>query len=460
MRRRSPVSPPWSTLFQHTPTVQWCHHALNSQTSSKTITGVWLPWVWMGEFGWQPNVLFELEPTTHHLQQSHAHVPLEAVENQPTIACFLDAVGIPPLVNAHTHLELSLEETPIAIAPDQHMADWLLKVVALNQSASPEQRTHGLKQAVDALIACGTGTIGDIARTAEPWLYWLKASQQQTLPCVSGVGYLEVFHPADADASELSAWLKTIEQRVEQAKQTLQTMEATGSPSFKVGFSPHSPYNVSRTAWQALTQRWPTAAQHSHWAELPEERAYLQAFASPPVAFQQGPHRVHEALLGQSFLPNLFHPPCSHPSPLEAWLTSGVFPSAGTPFHLAHGLHLTHDESSYLASQGRSVVLCPRSNEWLHGRLPDKNALAPLLEANLLCFGTDSLLSCPTLNVWEEARLLKQAWNLSDETLLRMLTLNGHQTLGYSHSESGFQQASPLALLLLEKVTETRPPVV
>jgi cytosine/adenosine deaminase-related metal-dependent hydrolase len=66
------------------------------------------------------------------------------------------------------------------------------------------------------------------------------------------------------------------------------------------------------------------------------------------------------------------------------------------PHHLAvHCVDLDDEDVALLRRTGVTVVLCPRSNRFITGKLPRLDAL---LEAGVpLAVGTDSLASCPTL---------------------------------------------------------------
>ena len=70
-----------------------------------------------------------------------------------------------------------------------------------------------------------------------------------------------------------------------------------------------------------------------------------------------------------------------------------------------HGVRLTQEEHLRLASTRTPLCLCPRSNRWIGGQLPD---VPSLLEAGVpLCLGTDSLASNDDLDVLGEIALPK-----------------------------------------------------
>ena len=85
-----------------------------------------------------------------------------------------------------------------------------------------------------------------------------------------------------------------------------------------------------------------------------------------------------------------------------------------------------------LAERKAVAVLCPRSNAFLGNGVPP---LALLLGSGVaIAFGTDSLASCPSLDVLEDARLLARKFpRVPKAALLHGLTRGGAFALGLSH---------------------------
>jgi cytosine/adenosine deaminase-related metal-dependent hydrolase len=95
----------------------------------------------------------------------------------------------------------------------------------------------------------------------------------------------------------------------------------------------------------------------------------------------------------------------------------------------AHAVQTDAADHALLAARGVSVALCPRSNQALGTGLPP---VSELREAGVrLCVGTDSLASAPSLDVWDDVRVLHRAFpRLEPEWLLRAATLHGADALG------------------------------
>ena len=85
--------------------------------------------------------------------------------------------------------------------------------------------------------------------------------------------------------------------------------------------------------------------------------------------------------------------------------------------------------SRKVAASGAPVVLCPRSNLYIEGRLPP---LLAVREAGIeAALGTDSLASNTSLDVLAEARALADRFpSVPKWELVKMATWNGARALG------------------------------
>lgn len=94
-----------------------------------------------------------------------------------------------------------------------------------------------------------------------------------------------------------------------------------------------------------------------------------------------------------------------------------------------HVLNVNDKDMGILAQSKSKVCVCPRSNSNLHGRLPDiekmiKYGIEPAL-------GTDSLASCDSLNILDEMVFVKNHYPALDpEIIFSMATINGAMALG------------------------------
>ncbi|GAA5334565.1 amidohydrolase family protein [Thermus hydrothermalis] len=292
---------------------------------------------------------------------------------------------LPPPVNAHTHLDLSL--LPLYRGP---FAGFLSHVVAHRESRG----LLGARWGLEELLATGVGAFADIVFKDEVMDFLLLESP---LP---GVAFYEVFAPDPLEAEEVFA-------RVKAKVAAWRKREGR----VKVGLSPHAPYSVSlpllkRLAQYAQAEGIPLMV---HAAESPEEVAFLREGTGPLA-------EVHRRFSQAPFTPPGL-------TPVRLLHALGVL---GPTTLLVHGVQVDEEEVALLAETGTKVVLCPRSNQ----NLAVGEAPIPLYARYgvELALGTDSRASSPDLDVRQEALFL---WGKADPRLLvRALTRGGYRALG------------------------------
>ena len=304
----------------------------------------------------------------------------------------------PGLVNAHVHLEQSFP-APIPKGDDEPFSAWLLRVVGILQANSdPQARWQRCFNGALEALSTGTTCVNDIASGPES----LQALDALGL---RGVVSLEVFHPATSPVVN-GHWVDKF--------QTLQQAYAA-HPLLQVGLSPHSPYNVSPAAWQALLDACLPPLVHTHVAEFEDEARYFQGLAS----CVQG---LHQAILGREFAPQVLAE-----SPVTYLQQFGLLNSRTV---VAHTLHTSPADRQLLAQSGVSVAHCPRSNLALHGRTLTATDWEWL--SIPIALGTDGRLSTENLDLRDEARCAMKHHGWRPQTALTALTLQGAKALGLS----------------------------
>lgn len=268
-----------------------------------------------------------------------------------------------PLVNAHTHLDLSL-------LPWQrsNYTAFIARVIA----HAPTRRARGLEAAregVRQLQEANIHAVGDIV-TNEAVMEWLlKRSDLQ------GVAYWEVIgtDPAQAEA----IFNKTVEQL-----RRFRSWERPGG--MRVGLSPHTPHTVSAPLLQKLAR----LAKHS---SLPMQ-IHVAESAAELALHRDGSGELMDML--QGFLPD-WQP--SGKTPLGYLADLGVLEAEPS---LVHMVHVSEDDIREVQRANCTVVHCPRSNETLDcGRFPWELYMKHGVE---VAFGTDSLGSSPSLAIEAE----------------------------------------------------------
>jgi cytosine/adenosine deaminase-related metal-dependent hydrolase len=302
----------------------------------------------------------------------------------------------PGLVNAHVHLEQSCPEV-IPKGLEEPFSAWLLRVVArLQQDSAPEAKLRRSLAGAKEAISTGTTCVNDVASGPES----LQALRQLGL---RGTVSLEVFHPA-VEPVAIDHWVAQYKALQE---------ACVGHPLIRVGLSPHSPFNVSPAAWQALLSECKPPLVHTHLAESQEETLYLQGETS-------GITGLHQQVLGRNFQPQ------AHAQSPVAYLQRWGLLNPTTV--AAHAIHTDESDRLLLAQARVSVAHCPRSNMALHGctlRAADwKDTPIPL------ALGTDGRLSTENLDLRAEARYAMQLHGWTAEEALQAMTSQGAKALG------------------------------
>ncbi len=332
----------------------------------------------------------------------------EVTRNNPEaeIVDFHDALLVPLLVNAHTHLELTdfpqWAETVDAAAQLENFVSWILHLIKVKRNLGAEQYQLSLRHGIAKSLAAGTGAVGDILAH--------HGSRQLYQDCLLvGSLFLETLGQDPAVICRLRDGL------------TLALKdEAVGS--VELGISPHSPYSISKDYLQWIYRycRQQKIRCTTHLAESVDEVEFVE----------QGGGRLGSQLYPQIGWEN-YIPQASGLRPVEyIEQLGGLFPEN----LLAHGVQLNPAEIERLADKKMWLVLCPRSNATLNvGKAPAEK----LHRAGVkLALGTDSLASCDSLSIWDEMAFAHHWFNgeLDAPTLFSMATLGGAEALGLENS--------------------------
>lgn len=303
-----------------------------------------------------------------------------------------DAVLLPGLVNAHTHLEL----TGLAgRVPEDDFAAWIRRVRALKEERTPAVFLDAARAGLAACHAAGVTTVAETGDSGAVMQALAEAGG-------SGIVYQEVFgpHPDQRDAS-----VRWLEERVA-------ALAPLASARVRLGLSPHAPYTVSGPLYEAV-------------ARMARERDL-------PLAVHLAESRAETDLLGTatgSFAAawagrGIPLPSVPGRTPVE-WLDQhGVLGPRTLCIHL---VQVSAGDIARVAAHGCAVAHCPRSNRRHgHGDAP----LAALLGAGLrVGVGTDSEASLPP-DLLAEARAARALARLDAAAALALCTSGAARALG------------------------------
>lgn len=302
----------------------------------------------------------------------------------------------PGLVNAHTHLELS--SFGGRVAGGRGFVGWVDALIGLRSESHAEDDEAAVEAGVDDLVRFGTVAVGDVTNT-------LAAVMPLARRGIGGSLFHEVF------GIEREAVLRRVEGlRAELAAR----VPSWPTPDLAYAPAPHTLYTTHPDAVRALVEAARRAGRPTsiHLAEHAAERRAIEAGEGAVVTWLA--ERTRQT---------------------RVWPKKGLFDVADELGVLAPSTLLVHltdarpDELARVAEGGASVVLCPRSNAHIEGRVPP---VAAMLAAGLRpALGTDSLASCPSLDVLAEASAVAASFpDVPLHELRAMATANGARALG------------------------------
>lgn len=342
---------------------------------------------------------------------------LDTVPSDPSVTDCGPGILMPPLVNAHVHLELSALANRLPLG--KGCEPWVKALLKERDSIGIPALIRSAQKSVQSFSALGTGLVGEVSTLG-------ITRSVLSDPCVAGIWfqeYLGAIHPDLTLAADLP---------------------------LSVSAAAHAPHTTSPDLMIFLkyhTQKRGLVFS-IHVAESDAERLFIAGNNRP----------WHNFLIQRGIDPRDW--PVGNKTPVAYLHELKILGPRTLAVHL---LQVTDTDLDLLADTKTCICLCPRSNQNLHGRIPDipamlKRHLAPAL-------GTDSLASCGSLSLFDEMRFVRQQYPfVLPADILAMATKNGAMALGMEkqygnlapgrHSEFIYLDAGATSRdQVLEKVT-------
>jgi len=333
---------------------------------------------------------------------------LAAVRPVRTPACerrdFGDAVLMPGLVNAHSHLEYTalrgfLEDVPFF--------PWIRALTAAKAALTVEDWLWSARLGALECLAAGITTLGDNTDAGVTMRVLAESG-------LRGVVYQELFGIDDREP--VAPILDSLRAKVAAHR-------GLASERVGVGVSPHALYTIRPALFAALnstvaSEGLPTSI---HIAESASESALTER--------GEGPFAEMYARRGITW-------EAPRTTPTQYAADRGAL---GPETLAVHCVHQTEADIALLASTGASIIHCPKSNAKLGAGVAPLAAWlrTPGLRLGL---GTDSAVSNNALDLFEEMRfalLIQRAVQQEVEIVtardvVRMATLGGAEAMGLS----------------------------
>ncbi|MFM8433908.1 MAG: amidohydrolase family protein [Planctomycetia bacterium] len=322
-----------------------------------------------------------------------------------------DAVILPGLVNAHTHLEFSTLAAPLDGSGG--LPEWIGRVVALRRERPTGDAAGAIRAGLAESAAAGVTLLGDIATSLLPRGIDAAGPHVRVFRETLGLS-------AAARAASLASLRRDLDCLVAESR--------------SAGVSPHAPYSVAaplgRVALDiARRLRLPAAM---HLAESPAEAELIGSGSGP----------LRRALDGLGAWPN-------EPPPLLSAADWISLLARGPRGLVVHGTFLDDVALARLARHRDKLaaVVCPRTTRLLSGMLPP---LERFRAAGIrVALGTDSRASNPDLSVLGECRAVVDGGLASPAEALAMATVTGAWALGRERRAGILAPGRPADLVVL-----------
>jgi 5-methylthioadenosine/S-adenosylhomocysteine deaminase len=324
---------------------------------------------------------------------------LEAFPEQPH-EDFGNAAILPGLVNAHSHLELTVMRG--FLEPVEHdFFAWLRKLTLARLNMSEEDLFISASAGAQEAACAGITTLGDSSSFATQAMRALKETG------LRGIVYQESFGPDPKLASD----------NVGKLRAQLDAMRVMETGLVRAGVSPHAPYTVSAPQLQKIAR---LAIDNAlplmiHAAESEAEREFMIQ-GSGPFADGLRARAIEWRAPGVSTVRYLQDQGVLETKPL-----------------LAHCIDVDENDLQLIKNAGAGIAHCPKSNAKLrHGRAPFASFMEQRINVGL---GSDSVASNNLCDIIEEARFATlmsrtRAASVCATEALFAATLGGARALG------------------------------
>jgi len=336
---------------------------------------------------------------------------------------------VPGLVNAHTHLELSVLGERMSL-PKESFAEWLKELLSLRPAMTSELLQEGLSAGRKQLIAGGCCLCGDITNGA-----CLQTDPiGQDFPSKPSFPTRQVFlEVLGFDQADLAGAL---------GRDLAQTLGMPRAADSRFSLAAHACYSTSENVIREAKE-WCRAGGlrfSIHVAEHPDEIVFLE----------RGTGFCREILVDLGRWTPDWTPPRTTP---VRYLEQLQVLDSNTL--LVHAVHLTDADWDIVVRNHCSVCFCTRSNGNLSVGQPD---IAKALRSGLVtALGTDSLASNTDLSLFAEAaHILESYSDVHPQAILMMMTLGGARALGQER-RFGSIEAGKAANLLIISIPDSFP---
>lgn len=346
-------------------------------------------------------------------------LPPELVQQAESIDRSGDLL-LPAMVNAHTHLELTIIE-PQPYKPKDGFVGWVKQLRNHINAIHAAEIDHSALQAGSLAREQGIQAVGDIAS--------FDITGLRAFAGLYGVCFHELFGLGSPFQDEA---FETIER-------------AMG------GLQPHAPYSAGPALFEAATRKGLPIS--THLAETSEEAAFVGSLTGPLLDYIKSIGRWHDSFAeyyGNGLSPAQWMQPYFKQAASDGgWL-------------VAHCNYVSDEDIAILADTNTSVAYCPLASEYFGHK--DHRYRDMLVAGINVCLGTDSIVGTDPndpqpLGLLSAMRRLYQRDQTDPETLLAMATTHGARALRLDHNIATLQPSAParFAAIPIDPDSDTDP---
>ena len=315
---------------------------------------------------------------------------------------FYNGVLVPGFVNSHCHLELS--HLKGKIKNSKGIAGFVSQIRNL-RDVTKKEINESIQTALIDESNNGVVAIGDICNTTDT--IDLKKTSK-----ILFYNFIEQFGLSNESGSE-------------RFNQSLELLNKYLKLSINSSIVPHSAYSLSEVLWELIYEEIKKNQQvvSMHFAESKQEYELLLN---------------KSGLLAENF--NKLGIPLNLPNcktPVE--IAEKYIPKESKVLFV-HNTFASKDEIKKLSAHFSNpfFVLCPSSNLFIEGCLPDVPMIAEM--GVNIALGTDSYASSDTLSIFDQMMILLNTFpSLTFSEVLRWGTINGAKALGFDPTIGSFE---------------------
>ena len=324
---------------------------------------------------------------------------IEIYQNAARIIEHGQALITPGFINLHTHLQYTDLKPFIkhSVTNQEVFVGWVTDLLKQYSFWDKNKKIESFKNGLKETVMSGVTCVANLS-TEEEFLEILNNAQ------VKSFIFLETF----SNCEEMS------NKEFKKLTAKFKRMNENKSDNVRLGFSPHSIYNVHACLWKKIAKFSADndILVHTHLGESVDEIKWLNGLPSEI-------DKLH-SFVGWNGVNNL-KPIKIGLNPVEYLEYLDILNILKENLTVAHLNQL--DINSIETLINTKIAHCPRSNMFLHNKTFKADELSDTALKNT-GLGTDSKASNYDLNILKEAKFLQQQTSLDFFEIINMLTIN------------------------------------